>query len=195
MSQSKGTLRSIIDLPVATVGSVLNAESDWIRYGLPALILTVIFFFAMRHDSAPVGGAASFQSPINHRSGSAIPPNSFAPNLTMTVPGAGASAPGQQAAAPNLPNAQGITPQQLEARRALCTAARPASNMPAIRRKSTVLRYAVSGYKGSGGFQTAVRIVNEQLADYSAGKWSEDDCPASPDGVRIAKGAIGQALR
>jgi hypothetical protein len=195
MSQSKGTLRSIIDLPVATVGSVLNAESDWIRYGLPALILTVIFFFAMRHDSAPVGGAASLQPPLNHQNHSAVPPDSLAPNLTMTVPGAGASVPGQQAVAPNLPSAQGIIPQQLEARRALCTAARLASSMPAIRRKPTVLRYAISGYKGSGGFQVAVRTVNEAAADYAAGKWSEDECPASPDGARLAKGAIGQALR
>ena len=195
MSQSKGTLRSIIDLPAATFGAVLNAESDWIRYGLPALILTVIFFFAMRHDSAPVGGGASFQSPVKHQSRSAIPQNSFARNLMTTGPGAASSAPREQAVVPNPPNAQGITPQQLEARRALCTAARLASSMPAIRRKSTVLRYAISGYKGAGGLQSAVRIVNEQAADYRAGKWGEDQCPASPDGVRIAKGAIGEALR
>ena len=199
MSQSKGTLRSIIDLPVATVGAVLNAESEWIRYGLPAFILTVIFFFAMRHDSpqqpAPVGGSAPSQSLLNHHRHLAMPQNSFARNLTMGVPGAGPAVPGKHSVAPIPPSAQGSTSQQLEARRALCTAARLASSMPAIRRKSTVLRYAISGYKGSGGFQAAVRTVNDAASEYKAGKWSENDCPASPDGVRMAKGAIGEALR
>ena len=28
-----------------------RAQSDWIRYGLPAVMLTVIFFFAIRYES------------------------------------------------------------------------------------------------------------------------------------------------
>jgi hypothetical protein len=195
MSESKGHFRSIIDLPVATVGAILNSESEWIRYGLPAVLLTVIFFFAMRRESppqlAPIGGTLSLQSrssPANHP---AMPQHGFARDLTLTVPGA-PSGVAQRPAAPNVATAQRASVQ--EARRALCFATRVASTTPAIRRKSTVLRYAVSGYRG-GGFQTAARAVNEAVSEYTAGKWNEDECPASPDGVRIAKGAIGEALR
>src|SRR5271166_1996326 len=163
MSQSKGTLRNIVGLPVATIGAILNAESDWIRYGLPAFLLTVIFFFAMRHDSPPepavVGVASSFQSRPNPVNQPAMPQNSLARNLTMTIPPSVSAVPPQQSVVPNPPSVQGTTPQQLEAIHALCTATRLAANVPAIRRKATVLRYAVSGYKGAGpgGFQIAAR--------------------------------------
>ncbi len=201
MSQSKGTLRSIVGLPASTIGAVLNAESDWIRYGLPAFLLTVIFFLAMRYEAPPEPAPAGIEKPARGVKSSVHSPFNPAnqpaiPNLTLTVPRAeSAGGPAQQAVVPSQPRVQGTTPQQLEARRALCNATRLAANTPAIRRKATVLRYAVSAFKGGGGFQTAARAVNEAVIDYTAGKWNEDECPAAPDSVRIARGSIGAAIR
>src|SRR5580704_14465417 len=52
MRQNNRIVQFILGLPSLTRSAIPNAQSDWIRYGLPAVLLTAIFFVAMRYEGA-----------------------------------------------------------------------------------------------------------------------------------------------
>jgi hypothetical protein len=172
-------LAGLIRLPVTITSAILNAESDWIRYGVPAVLLTVIFFFAMRFETPTVA-----------------PPRDVAPARRAT-PSAATSllstTPNNVAAnRPMLPAAN-LSEEQVAAQRALCSAVGLAVRKNIEHRTARILRLAIETYRGQGGSQVAARAVNNALSDYRLGKWSEEQCP--PDLPHISKGVIGEVCR
>jgi len=208
----KGALRFIFGLPTTVIGGVLNAESDWIRYGLPAVLLTTIFFVAMRVESPPAQmRALSVNRPTLHAAvikegdrSKLSPPMAAGDSTQRTVPlmqqrvdlnQRQRPAPSAANVANNAPHTEGAAADPAEARRSLCIAVGLASKITPNRRKARALRFAIAGYRGKGNFQVAERAVNDAISDYTAGKWSEAQCPPDPDGSRLPKGAIGEAVK
>lgn len=171
-------LAGLIRLPGTITSAILNAESDWIRYGAPAVLLTAIFFFAMRFEAATVA-----------------PPQQLAPARKAT-PAAATSllstAPNVAGNRPTLPEAN-LSEEQVAAERALCSAVALAVKKNIEHRAARILRLAIETYRGQGGPEVAARAVNNALSDYKLGKWSEEQCP--PDMPHLSKGAIGEVCR
>jgi hypothetical protein len=209
MKQSKRVLRFILSLPFTTIAAILNAESDWIRYGLPAVLLTAIFFFAMRFVGAnieappvrpPTGarqvappGAISFSdSALVRGDRPKMPYDNLEPGVRVpqrsTAPAA-AERHGQ-------PATDALSEQQTEGRRALCSAVGYVlRKVKKKHRKTKALAMAIEVYRGQGGPQAADRAVSGALEDYGRGRWDEDQCPPAVGGTPLPKGAIGEAVR
>src|SRR5580704_9111757 len=84
-----GIMQFIVGLPGRVFGPVLGAQSDWIRYGIPAVVLTVVFFTAMRFQAA-TNEAPESQSNVDGRK--AFRPK---PNLISAPAVVGANSSGQ----------------------------------------------------------------------------------------------------
>ena len=208
MRQSKRVLQFILSLPFTIFAAILNAESDWIRYGLPAVLLTAIFFFAMRFEAAKIesppvrppgarkiapSGATSFSaSPIVSGGRPKMPHDNLEPGTTVT----------QRSTAPVVaephgqPATDALSEQQTEGRRALCSAVGYVLNKGKKKhRKTNALEIAIEAYGGKGGPQAADRAISGALEDYGRGKWDEKQCPPAAGRAPLTQGAIGEVMR
>lgn len=193
---------------------LLNADSDWIRYGLPAILLTGIFFVAMRvHDSglpqplampaavrpavsapfvAPRPRARNLQVEGGNPMSAARPQSIPQPRNVARTPPLGASVGG---AARGQFTGAGLTDEQREGRRAVCEAVERV--YPSVKRgkhrKNKALQIALSNYHGPGSdSEAASRAVTKAIDDYQRGAWSDEQCNFGPD---LPKGAIEETLR
>jgi hypothetical protein len=214
VNTAKEFLYSAFRLALAPFDLVLNADSDWVRYGLPAILLTGIFFAAMRVQdselpqhhaitalakpavSAPFVAPRSrardrkveAQNPVSGAMTQSIPH----PNVVARVPSSGAGA--RRAPVTNFTDA-GLTDEQREGRRAVCEAVARvyASVKRGKHRKNRALQIAVSNYHGPGSDPDAAeRAVTKAIDDYQRGAWSDEQCNFGPD---LPKGTIGETLR
>lgn len=207
MRQSKGVLQFILSLPFTIIVTILNAESDWIRYGLPAVLLTAIFFFAIRFEAAnietppvrpPTGarkvappGATSFSaSPIISGDRPKMPYGNLEPGMTHRSTAAVAAGRYGQTAT------TALSEQQTEGRRALCSAVGYVFKKGRKKhRKSKALEMAVEAYRGQGGPQAADQAIRGALEDYGRGRWGEEQCPNATGSTPLPEGTIGEVMR
>ncbi len=213
MSQSKRTLQYILSLPSSLATGIFSSESDWVRYGLPAVLLTAIFFFAMRFQSGDVQtqpvappapkakphAVAAKTAPQAAPAVAAAPPvANLAPpqrppeprRLPLQPPAAVAIAP------PAAPGTQAMSVQEKEGRKALCNAVEYAvGRLKKRRRKVRALEMAFAAYRGPGGPQAAQQAVNAALQSYGAGSWDEAQCPTLSGTAPLPKGAIAEVMR
>jgi hypothetical protein len=178
---------SMLKLPSRIGAAVPYLESDWVRYGVPAVLLTAIFFVSMRYKveappSPPPTVAARNPVQRDHP-------------LQMPMP--------QRAVVPTFPQphrqmAMGAPPPdvQTEGRRALCIAVQQTlSGASKTYSKMNIMRFAVRSYRGEGGTRGAIRAVNVALGQYRSGVWSEAQCPPALGTAPLPKGAIAEAMR
>jgi hypothetical protein len=210
MSEGKSVVRSILELSSTILAAITNLESDWVRYGLPAIVLTVIFFFAMRFEAGNID--ASLVSSADTKkvvvSAEAKPSAGFSgadeahPQIStgmleheaVAAPQFGASRPAQPYAQP-LGSMTRSNPAT-ECRRALCGAVQYAlARVEKRHQKLRAMQFAVEGCRVQGDRQTADRAVNSALAEYERGMWDESQCPSIPGRAPLAKGAIAQVMR
>ena len=209
MRHSKRVLQFILSFPFTTISAILNAESDWIRYGLSAVLLTAIFFFAMRFEGAniesppvrpatgarkvaPPGATLFSDSPKVIGDRPKMPYDNLESGMTVTQrsPAPAAAEPHGQAAT------DALSEQQTEGRRALCSAVGYVlGKVKKKHRKTKALAMAIKIYRGQGGPQAADRAVSGALEDYGRGRWDEDQCPPAVGGTPLPKGAIGEVVR
>jgi hypothetical protein len=186
-------MSSVFKSPVILFNRVLNA-SDWIRYGALAVVLTGLFYVLIRQPAPsdiskteiqPTRSRVAVLNPaIRRRSETQNPLVRSEPTKQINpVP----LSPRQQVA-----SRQGSDLKQ-DGRAAVCAAARAA--LPSFRagrlNGRQARRLAHETYRGVGGHQSAHEAVHEALMEYSAGAWSEADCPPGPP---LTKGAIGQIM-
>ena len=187
-------IKSILKLPLDLAERLLNTESDWIRYGLPALILTVALSIAMASKSdqgdssrtpfrpRSVGLAKSAVSADGSNDASANEQRADSPNNSALAK------PQMGRPAPELSKADGSA-----GRIAVCEAVK--ASLPDYKagklRKLEAIRRARQGYRGQNAPQMASQSVNQALLDYNAGVWSEADCP-NPG--LLSKGLIGAVV-
>jgi hypothetical protein len=198
----------MLKLPPRIVAATPYLDSDWVRYGVPAVLLAAIFFVSMRYqtdkvESPPSPPAVAARNPLR----SSLPASSSAPEgraLTATQPYLQPAMPiPQRAVPPTAPRpyhqmATGAAPAdvQTEGRRALCLAVQHAlSGAGGTYSKMNVMRLAVGNYRGQGGPRAAIRAVNLALEQYKSGAWSEAQCPPTLGAAPLAKGAIAEVMR
>ncbi len=199
--------------PSNIAGAITNLDSDWVRYGLPAVFLTIIFFFAIRFEDQaeppPAPPRVAAERPSRPPPFSAAQPKvailedhpqmppgnpaqSMAPrNMAMTHPVA------PQTAHPfgQLP-ASAIADPKTEGRRAVCIAIqRSLVSVRRRHRKGRALELAKGIYRGTGGPEAADEEVNTALSEYARGLWSEAQCPPTPGVPALPKGAIADVMR
>ena|ERR1700693_1517173 len=209
-----GIVQFIVGLPGRVFGPVLGAQSDWIRYGIPAVVLTVVFFTAMRFQTATNEPPAS-QSNVDIRKAFRPKPNVFSAPPTGGANPSGQSdsnpppvianepaneAPPQPSGASSGPGTFGQvqaagSPEQVAARQALCNAARFLSNRPAPGRGRVVLRLAMQSYHGPGGSEGGRDAVMQAITEYNHGTWSDEQCPSPVGTTPLRKGTIGEVMR
>jgi hypothetical protein len=186
-------IKTILRWPFDVTSRLLDTDSDWIRYGLPALILTIVLSIAMANKSEDSGSSSIPSSPKSAVSTKpafpAFVPRSESPAGPVSgVPkDSGWSKPGTDPFA-------AVTQKREEAgnagRNALCSAVAtvlPDYKAGKLRRMQLVL-IAREAYHGPNGPQAAAQSINKAMADYTTGAWSEADCPNSP---ALPKGTIG----
>jgi hypothetical protein len=211
MREGKSVVRSILELPSSIVAAITNLESDWVRYGLPAVVLTVIFSFAMRFDAGNIDSslAPSADTKKVVVSAEAKPSSRFSdadeahPPISTGMLGHeavatqqfGAPRPAQPYAQP--PRSMTLSSPSNECRRALCGAVQYAlARVEKKHRKMRAMQFAIEGCRAqSGGGQTGDLAVNSTLAEYERGIWDESQCPSIPGRAPLAKGAIAQVMR
>jgi len=193
--------------PAEIVAAIANLDSDWVRYGLPAVLLTVIFFSAMRFEAGkvepPSAPPVSARNPLPPRTGSF----SVSPLATEDHPRAasGNFAPGMAAMQQPIgirpgvpfvhPPAAAFSNPQVEGRRAVCGTAQLI--IARGKRRRLILRarqIAIATYRGQGGPQAAEQAVNRTIDEYKHGIWSESQCPAAPGMPPLPKGAIAELI-
>lgn len=205
MRQSKSIGELVSQLQSSLTTAIPDAQSDWIRYGLPAVVLTVIFFFAIRYESNNVESplpmvVAQKAAPSRLKAFASLPTsgeNRADISNRNPVQGAPLTAPAMTSrpSLPLRPPAVALAQPQAEARRALCSAVQYA--LARVKRghwRAKAMEIAIRGYRGQGGPQAAEGVINSALVDYGRGKWDEAQCP--PGGVPpLAKGAIASVMR
>ena len=201
-------MRRIVQFILGLGAAALNVESDWVRYGLPAILLTAIFFFAMRLEAPkvalpllrpPMGArklappaATSFSvPPFTSGDRPKMPSNGTAQGMAMTPPSSSF-----RAAQPRGLTAVGaLSREQVEGRRALCSAVQYA--LTRVKRKhwkTKAMEIATESYRGQGGPQAAGGAISSALTDYAGGKWDEGQC-AAVGGSPLSKGSIAEVMR
>ena len=221
MNTAKDLISSLLKLALAPFYLTLSADSDWIRYGLPAILLTVIFFVAMRSNETSVVSPHLFSA----KTGSIKPAppallsgqrarlpmtdgdNPASRAMTSTFPALpGATRPpsfglvrspagsATEAATADPHWADGLSEQQKDGRRAVCDATRRVyqSVKRGKRRKNKAMQTALGNYGNGADFDTANLAVTKALDDYGRGAWSEEKCNPGPG---LPKGAIGLTFR
>jgi len=172
----------------------LNA-SDWIRYGILAVLLTTVFYVLVRQPlpsnfssnevQPPNGKVAALNPPLRSRPETHIPLARRQPMKPLI-------------SAPNSPTEQVASKpsgdsKQTDGRAAVCAAARTA--LPNFRAGKLSGRQAVrlahETYRSAGGPQSPHEAVHDALTEYDAGAWSEADCPP---GLPLPKGTIGEIM-
>ena len=191
-------IKTILKFPLDLLGRFLNAQSDWVRYGIPALILTVVLSITMANRS---NDADSLQTPSNPTA--ARPAKPAGPALVqpgaptreeVSEPPADSAPPKPRtqqlaAGADQKPNAVGSAAGRI----AVCQgvqAALPHFNQGFLHKLEPVL-LARKAYRGEGGPRMAVQAVDQALTDYNSGAWSEADCP---NAAALPKGIIGDVV-
>jgi hypothetical protein len=201
-------LQFILGFPSAVAGGFLNAESDWIRYGLPAILLTAIFFFAIRSETPtatsprlrpPVGArktalpaAKTFSvSPFATGDHGKVPSSGIEQGRSMTPP----SFVFHPAPPPVQPAMAGLSKVQIAGRRAVCSAVQ--YSLARVKKKhwkSKAMEMAIQSYRGQGGPQAADGAVSNALTDYAHGTWDESQCTAL-GGSPLSRGATAEVMR
>jgi len=191
-------IKTILKFPLDLLTRFLNAESDWVRYGIPALVLTVVLSIAMASRS---NNAGSLQTPSNPRAASLRKPAGPA----LVQPGAPSREQVSEApvdSAPTQPQTEQLaagadqTPKVVGSaagRIALCQgvqAALPHFNQGILHKLEPVL-LARKAYRGGGGPKMAAQAVDQAITDYNSGAWSEADCPST---AVLPKGLIGDVV-
>jgi hypothetical protein len=215
MNKAKGLIVSAVRLILAPFQRMLDADSDWVRYGLPAILLTGIFFVAMRFSDANVESphpssvtTASVKSLLSaplslRRERDRIPMSEgHSPGsgtVAQAIPEPLVHAPLSRFAPATPPAgdphwADGLSEQDREARRAVCEAARRVNESVkrGKHRKNRAFQIAISGYRGGGDVDIANRVVTKAIDDYGRNIWSEEKC--NPGQV-LSKGSIGATFR
>jgi|SRR5579872_3728226 len=206
-----GIVQFIVGLPGRVFGPLLGAQSDWIRYGIPAVVLTVVFFTAMRFQAATDDTVAS-QSNVDVRKAFRPKPNVLAPAPAnpseqsannpppVLASGPANEAPPQPSGASRGPGTFGQvqaagSPEQVAARQALCNAVRFLSNRPSASRGKVVLRLAMQSYHGPGGSEAGRDAVMQAVTEYKRGAWSDEQCQSPLGTTPLRKGTIGEVMR
>jgi len=206
MKQNKGIVRNVWGVPLTIVAAIPTAQSDWVRYGLPAVVLTAIFFFAIRFEAdnaatppvqppiaatkRPPSRATSFSS--LERTGPGMPSGNLDQGRSLTERSIAPRVPQPY----NQPAAAALSEPQAEGRRALCGAVQFA--LTRVKRKhwkTKAMENAIASYRGKGGSGAAEGAVNSALMDYGRGKWDEAQCPPTVGVPPLAKGTIGAVMR
>ena len=212
MRQNNRIVQFILGLPSSIGSAISNPQSDWIRYGLPAVLLTAIFLVAMRYEADQLD-AVPVRPPAVELTHPAAKPRSF------SIPGSVTAVrpempPGnlETERSPTQHFNQPLTPPrppvayrqpapavlsgpQDEGRRAVCGSVQWAlARVRPRNRKVKAMKRAIETYQGPGGSPAADAAVSRALADYGSGKWDESQCPAT-GGAPLAKGAIAQIMR
>ncbi len=211
-------MEAILRIPRAIIDSILNAESDWIRYGLPALVLTVVFSALMlskqgagpepqKPIEAPVHSKVaenfhrSFQQPaasngsLPERPAFSPPPAApIAESNQVRLPAA--DAPAAAAGRQKELAAEAVKwGWREEGRRALCDAVR--ASIPDFKagklHKHYTIHLARANFKGER--EMADRAVDEALRDYERNLWNEAQCPEVPGQPRMSKGTIDAVIQ
>lgn len=202
----------ILRIPRAVINSILNAESDWIRYGLPAVVLTIIFSALMlskpasepreslqgpSHSTGAEGAQVGRQR-TGTENGSASEQPALAPSLSVPE---SANAFSKRPPSTDVSAAAGSRQKELaaeavkwgwrdEGRRALCQAVR--DSLPDFKagklHKHRVVHLARSTFRGD--HEMADQAVDQALVDYARGTWSEAQCPEEPGHGPMSKGTI-----
>jgi len=212
MGSIRNLVESIVRLPTRALDPILSAESDWIRYGVPALVLTVIFFVLMRTQapttessapppsSAEVAAKSPLHSKLNPFSAAPAPPasppdehshNSPPPEQPPAAP-ANEVASQPPPASGSFGQTQGGAAQQTAARLALCNAVRYAATKPPQSRSRLAMTMAMQTYRGPGASRDAVM---QALADYRRGGWSDEQCPTPLGVTPLRHGMIGSTIK
>jgi len=210
-------METILRIPRAIIESILNAESDWIRYGLPAVLLTVIFSAMMLSKQAselavpePMPASPHSKAAENvHRNfqQAEAPSSSPAERPAILPPPA---APPPEVTQRHLPSVDTSVPaenrqRQLaaeavkwgwkeEGRRALCDATR--ASIPDFKagtlHKHFTVHLARANFKGER--EMADKAVDQALLDYQRHLWDETQCPEVPGQPRMSKGTIDAVI-
>lgn len=208
MRQNNRIVQFISGLPSSIMSAIPNAHSDWIRYGLPAVLLTAIFLVVMRYeadqlDSVPARPAAvQLTHPPAQPRSFPVPESVSAARPEMPPRKLEAErSPMQQFNPPRPPVPYGqpvpavLAGPQDEGRRAVCGSVQWAlARVRPRNRKVKAMKRAIEAYRGQGGPQAADAAISRALADYGSGKWDEGQCPPT-GGPPLAKGAIAQVMR
>ena len=208
MKQSKSIGQFVSGLSATLATAFPNAQSDWIRYGLPAVVLTVIFFFAIRFESNNTEPPSQKPSIVAREAGSAGPPSRMTgfsgaqsvpenrADISNGNPVQGAPMIGHPIVPLPPPRVAASSQLQVDGRRALCGAVQYV--LARVRRKhwkTNAMAMAIQTYRGaSGDSPAAAAAINSALIEYGQGKWDETQCPPG-GGAALAKGAIGTVMR
>ena len=192
--------------PSRILASISDPHTDWIRYGVPAVLLTLIFFFAIRFqanrvDSVPTLRPLRTSKIISPERPIFAGPSAGDESRTLPQTTAESRVPKPAIAAlpragqPQMPVAAGLTEQQIIGRKAVCDAAQFALSKVRKRHwRARALEFAMQAYQGRGGAQAANQAINTALQEYGRGIWDESQCLPST-GNKLAKGVIAQVLR
>ncbi len=208
MRQSRSIGQFVSRLPANLITAIPAAESDWVRYGLPAVVLTVIFFFAIRYETNDV------ESPVQRPMVVAPKPTAPRSKAFAALPSSGENRAdisngnpvqgrpvivpptSSRATVPFHPPAIALPLSQSEGIRALCSATQYA--LARVKRshwRAKAMEIAIQSYRGQGGPQAAEAAINSALADYGRGRWDETQCPSGGVTPALAKGAIAAVMR
>jgi len=214
-----GSLRNIfelvVSLPVRALDPILSAESDWIRYGVPAVVLTVIFFILMRTQAPSTGSSVPPPSEaVQQRQPLHFGPKPFSatPQPAGNIPEVAANNPAPISEPPVAPTNEvvsqpapasgsfgqmqgGGTPQQIAARLALCNAVRFAATRPAQARNRLAMTMAMQTYRGPGGAEASRDAIMQAMAEYRRGVWSDEQCPTPMGTTPLRHGMIGGTIK
>lgn len=208
-------METILRIPRAIIGSILNAESDWIRYGLPALLLTIIFSAMMvskqsstlpaqpasPQSSSPSQAAERPHRVIQHLHG----PRNPLPGQPGVSPPAMPMAESRPPATDTSINAEARQKQlaaeaakwgwKEEGRRALCDATR--ASIPDFKAGTLHKHYTIHLARANfrGDRTMADKAVDQALIDYQRNVWDESQCPDAPGQPRMPKGAIDAVIK
>ena len=205
-------IQFIIGLPSRLLGSILNSDSDWIRYGIPAVVLTAIFFIVMRFE-APTTESPSAQMNADVRKTIRTKPNVFSappmpagnpPEKSDNNPPAVLATESGNEAATKPSGASGTfgqlqtggsSPEEIAGRQALCNAVRITSKRPSMRRGQMVIGMAIQSYQGPGGAEAAKPAVMKAFSNYKSGAWSDEQCPSPLGTTPLPRGTIAEVMR
>ncbi len=215
MRQINSILQFIVGLPGRLFGAIFNSESDWIRYGIPAVVLTAIFFVAMRFEG-PATESPSAQPNADLRKTIRPKPNVFSaapmpagnlpekpdnnpPAMPAPEPAneVAAQPAGASAASGSFGQLQtgGSSPEEIAGRQALCNAVRIISKRASMHRGQIVIGMAIQSYQGPGGAEAAKPAVMKALSEYKSGAWSDEQCPSPLGTTPLPRGTIAGVMR
>ena len=215
-------METILRIPRAIIDSILNAESDWIRYGLPALILTVFFSAMMlskqaaepeqRETQPPPSRlkvAEPTRPPFQPAFQQAEVPNGPLPDRPAFSPPPAPPMAASNSNGPPMANSAVSAEERQkqlaaeavkwkwkdEGRRALCDAVR--ASLPAFKEgtllKHTTIHQARADFRGDR--EMADKAVDQALIDYERNLWDESQCPGTPGQPRMSKGTINAVMK